>query len=43
LPAPSAEALREEVLHAKSMGFNGVSYHQKIEDRAFFTGATGLA
>jgi hypothetical protein len=35
LAAPSAEALREEVLLAKSMGFNGVRIHQKIEDPRF--------
>jgi hypothetical protein len=35
LAAPSAEALREEVLLAKAMGFNGVRIHQKIEDPRF--------
>jgi hypothetical protein len=35
LAAPSAEALREEVLLARSMGFNGVRIHQKIEDPRF--------
>ncbi len=35
LAAPSVEALREEVLLAKSMGFNGVRIHQKIEDPRF--------
>ncbi|PAX07739.1 glycoside hydrolase family 2 protein [Sphingomonas lenta] len=35
LAAPSADALREEVLLAKSMGFNGLRIHQKIEDPRF--------
>ncbi len=35
LAAPSGEALREEVLLAKAMGFNGVRIHQKIEDPRF--------
>ncbi|RYG23583.1 glycoside hydrolase family 2 [bacterium] len=35
LAAPSDEALRADVLLAKSMGFNGVRKHQKIEDPRF--------
>ena len=32
MTAPSERALREDVVLAKSMGFNGVRKHQKIED-----------
>jgi hypothetical protein len=32
LAAPSDDALREDVLWAKRLGFNGVRKHQKIED-----------
>jgi beta-galactosidase/beta-glucuronidase len=32
LSAPSAEALRREVELTKSLGFNGVRIHQKVED-----------
>ncbi len=35
LAAPSDEALRSDVLLAKSMGFNGVRKHQKVEDPRF--------
>ena len=35
LAAPSADALRDEVLLARSFGFNGVRIHQKIEDPRF--------
>ncbi len=35
LAAPSADALREEVLLIKSLGFNAVRVHQKIEDPRF--------
>ncbi|RJQ92354.1 glycoside hydrolase family 2 protein [Amycolatopsis panacis] len=35
LSAPSAEALREEVELIKSLGFNGVRIHQKVEDPRF--------
>ena len=35
LAAPSSDALRDEVLLAKSLGFNGVRVHQKIEDPRF--------
>ncbi len=35
LAAPSAEALRREVELAKSLGFNGVRIHQKVEDPRF--------
>lgn len=35
LAAPSVDALRDEVLLAKSLGFNGVRVHQKIEDPRF--------
>ena len=35
LAAPSSDALKEEVLLAKSLGFNGVRIHQKIEDPRF--------
>ncbi|NHC46701.1 glycoside hydrolase family 2 protein [Motilibacter aurantiacus] len=35
LAAPDADALRREVELAKSLGFNGVRVHQKIEDPRF--------
>lgn len=35
LAAPGADALRKEVELIKSMGFNGVRVHQKIEDPRF--------
>lgn len=35
MSAPSAQALRHDVELAKSMGFNGVRKHQKIEDPRF--------
>jgi beta-galactosidase/beta-glucuronidase len=35
LAAPSAEALRDEVEHVRSLGFNGLRIHQKIEDPRF--------
>jgi len=35
LAAPSVEALRREVELAKSLGFNGVRIHQKVEDPRF--------
>jgi len=35
MTAPSGEALRRDVELAKSMGFNGVRKHQKIEDPRF--------
>ena len=35
LAAPSAEALKEEVELAKSLGFNGFRIHQKVEDPRF--------
>ena len=35
LAAPSADALRREVELAKSLGFNGIRIHQKIEDPRF--------
>jgi hypothetical protein len=35
LAAPSAEALRTEVELAKSLGFNGIRIHQKVEDPRF--------
>jgi beta-galactosidase/beta-glucuronidase len=35
LAAPSAAALRREVELAKSLGFNGIRIHQKIEDPRF--------
>ncbi|MBB4689507.1 glycoside hydrolase family 2 protein [Amycolatopsis jiangsuensis] len=35
LTAPSGEALREEVELIKSLGFNGVRIHQKVEDSRF--------
>ncbi len=42
LAAPSAEALKREVELAKSMGFNGVRKHQKIEDPRYFYWADRL-
>lgn len=35
LAAPSDEALRQDVLLAKQLGFNGVRIHQKVEDPRF--------
>ncbi len=35
LTPPSAEALKRDILAAKSMGFNGARKHQKIEDPYF--------
>jgi beta-galactosidase/beta-glucuronidase len=35
LAAPSADALRREVELVKSLGFNGVRIHQKVEDPRF--------
>ncbi|HEV7718694.1 MAG TPA: glycoside hydrolase family 2 TIM barrel-domain containing protein [Arsenicitalea sp.] len=35
LAAPSADALREEVVLIKSLGFNAVRIHQKVEDPRF--------
>jgi hypothetical protein len=35
LAAPSADALRREVAAIKSLGFNGVRIHQKVEDPRF--------
>ncbi|MFN4141749.1 glycoside hydrolase family 2 protein [Aestuariivirga sp.] len=35
LAAPSGEALRREVELAKSLGFNGIRIHQKVEDPRF--------
>ena len=35
LAAPSADALRREVELAKSLGFNGIRIHQKVEDPRF--------
>jgi beta-galactosidase/beta-glucuronidase len=35
LAAPSADALRQEVEAIKSLGFNGVRIHQKVEDPRF--------
>ncbi len=35
LAAPNADALRREVELAKSLGFNGVRIHQKVEDPRF--------
>ncbi|MDB5058393.1 MAG: beta-galactosidase/beta-glucuronidase, partial [Chloroflexi bacterium] len=35
LAAPSDDALRDEVELAKSLGFNGVRIHQKVEDPRF--------
>jgi len=36
LTPPSAEALKEDILLAKQMGFNGARKHQKIEDPYFY-------
>lgn len=35
LTAPTDEAIKEDIYFAKSMGFNGVRKHQKIEDPRF--------
>jgi beta-galactosidase/beta-glucuronidase len=32
---PSPEALKQDILYAKSMGFNGCRKHQKVEDPLF--------
>ncbi len=42
LAAPSADALKEEVELIKSLGFNAVRIHQKIEDPRFFYWADHL-
>jgi len=42
LAAPSAEALKEEVELIKSLGFNAVRIHQKIEDPRFLYWADHL-
>ncbi|MEZ4630595.1 MAG: glycoside hydrolase family 2 TIM barrel-domain containing protein [Deinococcales bacterium] len=42
LTAPSSEALAEDVKLAKSMGFNGVRKHQKIEDPRYLYAADTL-
>jgi beta-galactosidase/beta-glucuronidase len=39
---PSAEALKEDIILSKSMGFNGCRKHQKVEDPAFFYWADQL-
>ena len=36
LTPPSAEALKKDILLAKSMGFNGARKHQKLEDPYFY-------
>lgn len=36
LSAPSVEALQNDLLLAKKLGFNGVRMHQKIEDQRFY-------
>lgn len=36
LTPPSAESLKEDILAAKAMGFNGARKHQKIEDAYFY-------
>ncbi|MDR1093347.1 MAG: glycoside hydrolase family 2 [Clostridiales bacterium] len=36
LTPPSAAALKEDILLAKSMGFNGARKHQKVEDPYFY-------
>ena len=42
LAAPNDEALRNDVLLAKAMGFNGVRKHQKIEDPRYLYWADQL-
>ncbi|MBV9085198.1 MAG: glycoside hydrolase family 2, partial [Acidobacteriaceae bacterium] len=42
LTAPSNDALLDDVLLAKKMGFNGVRKHQKIEDRRYLYWADRL-
>ena len=42
LAAPSDDALRQDVLLAKAMGFNGVRKHQKIEDPRYLYWADRL-
>ncbi len=42
MTAPSDEAIRLDVEIAKSMGFNGVRKHQKIEDPRFYYGDAGI-
>ncbi|MCI1902269.1 MAG: hypothetical protein LKI93_06040 [Bifidobacteriaceae bacterium] len=42
LAAPSSQALREEVEHIKSLGFNAVRIHQKIGDPRFLYWADRL-
>lgn len=44
LAAPSVEALKEEILLIKALGFNSARLHQKIEDPrlAFFADTLGL-
>lgn len=39
---PSSEALREDILLSKAMGFNGCRKHQKVEDPRFFYWADKL-
>lgn len=36
LTAPNEEALKNDILLAKNLGFNGVRMHQKIEDERFY-------
>ena len=36
LTAPSAEALKQDILTAKKLGFNGARKHQKLEDPYFY-------
>jgi beta-galactosidase/beta-glucuronidase len=42
LTAPSDEALRQDVVLAKAMGFNGVRKHQKVEDPRYLYWADQL-
>jgi len=42
LTAPSSDALRRDVEWAKSLGFNGVRKHQKLEDPRFLAWADRL-
>jgi hypothetical protein len=42
MTAPSERALREDVVLAKSMGFNGVRKHQKLEDPRYLFWADTL-
>ncbi|OAA74359.1 beta-galactosidase [Akanthomyces lecanii RCEF 1005] len=39
---PSADALRQDIEHAKRMGFNGCRKHQKVEDPVFYHWADKL-